>query len=172
MRECWEFIFKFENGKKINFPDRRFFFLFFFSGQSASGYFHLASLTHRTPCATTSACTSALCAWRTWRGRCGRWTRWSTRNAGRRRSRGENLLLLLHHFTPWFPVRYLRWLFFSFTIRQEPLTCQEPALQSRLRDGAKRQLTGMNPNASAAVRSFPPTHRPASELSENNSARH
>lgn len=42
----------------------------------------------RTLCATTSVCTSALCAWRTWRGRCGRWTRWSTRNAGRRRSQG------------------------------------------------------------------------------------
>ena len=32
----------------------------------------------RTQCGTTCRCTSALCEWRTWRGRCGRWTRWST----------------------------------------------------------------------------------------------
>lgn len=43
----------------------------------------------RTPFATTWVFTSALCASKTWRGRCGRWTRWSTRNAGRRRSQGK-----------------------------------------------------------------------------------
>lgn len=95
MRECWEFLFKFEKErkkkkKKINFPTA-------FPWTVSERICHLAPLTRRMPCATTSACTSALCAWRTWRGQCGQWMRWSTRNAGRRRSRGKKLLLLVHH---------------------------------------------------------------------------
>lgn len=142
MCECWEFLFKFEKEKKNQFPAA-------FSWTVSERIFHLAPLTRRMPCATTSACTSALCAWRTWRGQCGQWMRWNTRNAGRRRSQGKNLLLAVQHSLSFPCEIFIR--FFSFMICQKPLTCQEPALQSRLRNGTKCQLTGTNPKASEPV---------------------
>ena len=59
----------------------------------------------RTQCGTTCRCTSALCEWRTWRGRCGRWTRWSTTDVDPRGAaqRGKTM----HHrpcsFCPGWP---------------------------------------------------------------------
>lgn len=97
----------------------------------------------RTPCATTSVCTSALCAWRTWRGRCGRWMRWSTRNAGHRRSQGEDSTRITgrFHYSCMFQ-SLIPLLFSCLWCVQEPITCQEPALQSGLWNCTKRQLTG------------------------------
>lgn len=43
----------------------------------------------RTQSATTWACTSVLCVWRTWKGRCGRWTRPSSRGGDPRGSQGR-----------------------------------------------------------------------------------
>ncbi len=45
----------------------------------------------RTQCATTSVCTSVLCAWRMWKAPCGRWMRWNTRGGDPRRSQGRVL---------------------------------------------------------------------------------
>lgn len=63
---------------------RRYHFLFL---TCANRLFFVGS---RTPCGTTSACTSVLCEWREEKEPCGQWTRQSTRGGRDRNITGRH----------------------------------------------------------------------------------